>query len=136
MDVRGEADHLDDHLVVGLDALGAGIADRDGLGEDLAVDLHHRHAGGFEIRADEPVGRPLDDVDDPPSTLPRRPTLLDEADAHGVAIGSVAGVFGGNEDIGVAPRGFERALGPHEAEAGLRAAERADDVLMITLVFS
>ena len=124
------------HLVVGLHALGAGVADVDRLGEDLAVDLHHRHAGLLEVRADEAVGRAVDDVDDAAFGL-----------AHAADAAATAGRspcrrwrrrrrLGGNEDVGVAPRGCERALGPHEAEAALGAAERADDVLVIALDFA
>ena len=61
---RGEADHLDDHFVVGLGVLRAGIADVDRPGEQRAVDLHVGRAGRLEIRADELVRLPLDDFDD------------------------------------------------------------------------
>ena len=62
--VRGEADHLEDDLVVGLGVLGAGIADQNRLREERAVDLHVGGAGRFEIRADELVRLALDDLDD------------------------------------------------------------------------
>ena len=61
---RGEADHLDDHFVVGPGVLCARIADVDRPGEQRAVDLHVGRAGRLEIRADELVGLPLDDFDD------------------------------------------------------------------------
>ena len=89
-DVRREADHFDHDLVVRLHALGAGVADVHRVGEDLAVDLHHRHAGLLEIRADEAVGRPVDDVDDPPLDLPHAADLARQPHAHRVAVGGVA----------------------------------------------
>ena len=61
---RGKADHLDDHFVVGLGVLRAGIADVDRPGEQRAVDLHVGRAARLEIRADELVRLPLDDFDD------------------------------------------------------------------------
>ena len=70
-------------------ALGAGIADGDRLGEHLAVDLHHAHAGAFEVRADEAIGRPLDDFDDPPLDLAQAADAARQPHAHGVAIGRV-----------------------------------------------
>ena len=80
-DVRREADHLDHDLVVRLHALRAGVADVNRVGEDLAVDLHHAHAGLLEIRADEAVGGPLDDVDDPAFELAHAAALRFEPHA-------------------------------------------------------
>ena len=79
-----------DDLVVGLHALGAGIADVDRLREDLAVDLHHAHAGLLEVGADEAVGRPLDDVDDAAFGLAHAADAWLEPHAHDVAVGGVA----------------------------------------------
>ena len=69
---RGEADHLDDHLVVGPGVLRAGIADVDRLGEERAVDLHEGRALRLEIGADELPRLPFQDLDD---AAPRAPRL-------------------------------------------------------------
>ena len=126
--VRGEADHLDDDFVVGLHALCAGIADVDRVAEDLAVDLHHAHAGLFEVDADEAVGGSLDDVDDAAFVLAHAAAFGFEADGDDVAAGGVAGFIGGDEDVGVAAFGAQRAFGADEAEAAGGAAEGAGEV--------
>ena len=128
-DVRREADHLDDDLVVGPHALRAGVADVDRVGEDLAVDLHHAHAGLLEVHADEAVGGPLDDIDDPAFVFAHPAALGFEPHGDDVAAGGVAGFVGRDEDVGVAAFGPLRALGPHEAEPARRAAKRAGDVV-------
>ena len=51
-----------------------------------------------------------------------------EADGDDVAAGGVAGFVGGDEDIGVAAFGAERAFGADEAEAAGGAAEDAGEV--------
>ena len=89
-DVRREADHLDHDLVVGLHALRAGVADVDRLRENLAVDLHQPHAGLLEVDADEAVGGPLDDVDDPAFELAHPAALRFEPHRDDVAAGGVA----------------------------------------------
>ena len=60
---RGEADHFHDHFVVGPGVLGPGIADKDRLGEERAVDLHEGRALRLEIGADELPRLPLQDLD-------------------------------------------------------------------------
>ena len=136
VNVRGEADHFDDDFVIGPHAFRTGIADVDRVGEDLAVDLHHAHAGLLEIDADEAVGGALDDVDDAAFLFAHAAALRFEADRDDVAAGGVAAFIGGDEDIGIAAFGALRAFGPDEAEAAGRAAEGAGEMFRIARLAS
>ncbi len=129
--VRREADHFDDDFVVGPHAFRTGIADEDRVGEDLAVDLHHPHAGLFEVHADEPIGGPLDDIDDAAFLFAHPAAFRFEPHGDDVAAGGVARFVGRDEDIGIAAFGPLRALRPHEAEAAGGAAERAGEMFRI-----
>ena len=64
VNMRREADHLDDHLVAGRGAAGAGVANGDGIGKQLPVDFDVGPAAGLEVRAHELVRLALDDLDD------------------------------------------------------------------------
>ena len=94
----------------------------------LAVDLDHAHAGLLEVNADEAVGGALDDIDDAAFVLAHAAAFGFEADRDDVAAGGVAGFVGGDEDVGVAAFGAERAFGADEAEAAGGAAEDAGEV--------
>ncbi len=142
MDGRGEADHLDDHLVVGPGILRAGVADEDRLGEELAIDLHEGRSLRLEVRPDELAGLPLDDLHDSPAQaqssagfLGAGPFDVLDFDGHHVAAGRIERVFGRDEDVvrsrvvfclpaAILAGGRQ---GADEAEALLRAMEDADD---------
>ena len=53
---RGKAYHLDNDLVVGLDPLGAGIADDNAMAENRAIDADITLAVAREVGADELAG--------------------------------------------------------------------------------
>ncbi len=129
--LAGEADHFDDHFVVGPGALGAGVADVDGGREDLAIDLHVAHVRFFEVRADELVGGPLDDVDHAPAEFAKPPRLVVEPHPHAVSAGGIARRGGGDEDVVVLAGGGGGAFGPDEAVARTHAPQRANDVPVI-----
>ena len=126
---RGETEHLDDHFVVGLGVLRAGIAHADRPGEHRAVDLHVGRAGRLEIRADELMRLPLDHFDDAAARAKLAATLTADLDQHHVAGGGVGRLFGGNVDVfrlfGSPPRLIE----PDEAEALLRSLEDAEHAI-------
>jgi hypothetical protein len=44
-------------------------------------------------------------------------------------------VLGGNEDVRVPASLAQRAFGPNEAKAAFRAAKRADDMLVVAILF-
>ena len=60
----GEAEHLEDDLVVRPRPLGAGVADVDAVAEDGAVHADEALAVALEVGADELARGPLEDADD------------------------------------------------------------------------
>ena len=125
---RGEADHLDDHLVARPGVAGARVADKDRPREKRPVDGHQGRAALLEVGADEAVRLPLEDLDDPspgsgmPSFVP-----LAELDDDRIARGGVGGVLGGNIDVGRSRFRRGGGGGPDEAESALAPAEQTHD---------
>ena len=125
----GEADDLDDDLVILADRLGPGIADRHRPRERRAVDLHPARIGGDEKTADEPGLRPAHHLDDlarqagaAEITPPREP------DPDGVAVDRIETGRLGDMDIPLpAPRGGRERM--DEAVASGGAAEDPDDLV-------
>ena len=128
-DVRREADHFDDDFVVGLHALCAGVADVDRLARRVLPSIctmpmpacsKYTPTKRLVARSTTSMMRP--------SLLAHAAALGFEAHRDDVAAGGVAGFVGGDEDIGIAAFGAERAFGADEAEAAGGAAEGAGEV--------
>ena len=115
-------------LSSGRAVLGARVADEDRPGEERAVDGHQGRAARLEVRADELVRLPLEDLDDPPVRAGMASfALLAKLDHDRIARGGVAGVLGGDIDVGRSPVGRGDAAGSDKAEAPFAAAEQAHD---------
>ena len=127
---RGEAQHLDDDLVVRLGPLGARIADENAMAEDGAIDADEELAVAREVGADELAGGPFEHLDD----LPLGPAVVDLArwpNAHqdDIAGGGIADRLLGDEDFGELVPFL--GIGADEAEAGGRLAEDAGEGPMV-----
>ena len=132
--VRGESHHLDDDLVLGVHAFGAGVADRDGPREHRAVDLHPTLTGGLEVGADESSCSPLHDLYDlAGETRPARVAGLGDPHADGVARDGIEGGHDGNVDV-VRPVARGSLQRPHEAVAGGGSAEHAHDAVVAAAI--
>ena len=122
-------DHLDGDLVAGLRALRAGVADVDGRGERLAVDLDVAATLLLEVVADEHARGPRDHADDLALVVEAgRVRPLHDLHGHHVARGGVEPAVGGDVDVVVPAL---RLLGADEAEALRRSAERADEEALV-----
>src|SRR5262249_30669607 len=87
---RGEAQHLDDDLVVGAGPLRTGVADVDAVREDGAVHTDQALAVALEIGADELARRAFEHLrDDAGRVAVAGPGFLADADEHRVAGGRV-----------------------------------------------
>src|SRR5262249_20096746 len=87
----GEAQHLDDDLVLGLGPFAARIADVDAVAEDRAVHADEALGVALEVGADELARGPLEDADDLTARAEVGPLrLAADADEHSVASGRIA----------------------------------------------
>ncbi len=127
--VRREADHVDHHLVVRLDALRARVADVDRRVEYLAVDFDQAHVGPLEVGAHEPAGRALDHIDHATFRFTLVAQLLVDLDPDLVARVRVERGLLGNMDVRVAAGARLRAFRADESLAGRHAAEGAQDLI-------
>src|SRR5690606_39104708 len=122
----GVLDDLDDDLVAGLDVLGGGVADNDGLREFAPVGLHEPLLPLLEDVAGEGGALALEDLDDlaDEALLVAATALARDEDAHAVAGEGAAGRVRGDEDVALAVL----VVGADEAEALGVALEDAGDL--------
>ena len=102
LDMRREAEHFDNHLVVRSGALRAWVAHEDRLAERSAVDLDVSLSVALQIGADKLPGRPREHLLDDAAALARVPAGAGQPHQHLVAGMRVAHIGRRDEDFGLA----------------------------------
>ena len=114
--LRRKAQHLDDHLVVGPHATGAGVADVDAVAENRAVHADVSLAFALEVGPHELTGRPLQHLQDDPSGSDLAAALVAQLDQDLVARDRIESVVRADGDLGTCLA--INQMGPHKAESG------------------
>src|SRR5262249_36324621 len=112
---RREAQQFDHNLVVGLGALGAGIADVDAMREDGAIDANEALPVALEIGADKLLAAAFDYFDNLADPFAAAGGFAKDADEHLVAAHGVERIMACDEVL----RGIStwNDSGPHHADA-------------------